>query len=95
MLIIQITLGKRMLLNPLHHQCHYCDEDQNEDDDHQIILLLIRCMYVTYSNVFDDQRQFCRPGNHNFCLSKDINMFCSEVIILNNIIIISKVIISI
>ena len=52
-------------------------------------------MYITYPNVFDDQRQFCRPGNHNFCLSKDINMFCSEVIILNNIIIISKVIISI
>jgi len=37
-----------------------------------------RCMYITYPNVFDDQRQFCRPGNHNFCLSKDINMFCSE-----------------
>jgi len=37
-----------------------------------------RCMYITYPNVFDDQRQFCNRGDHNYCLGKDINMFCSD-----------------
>ena len=56
-----------------------------------IIILMIRCKKIVYPNVFDDARQYC-DGNNNFCLQKDMNMFCSDVIIIL-IIVISKVII--
>lgn len=34
------------------------------------------CQVVTYPNNFDHNSQFCRRGDHSFCLGKDINMFC-------------------
>ena len=37
------------------------------------------CQKISFPNVFDDKTQFCNPGDHNFCLGKDINMYCSEV----------------
>jgi len=36
-----------------------------------------RCKKIVYPNVFDDQRQYC-DGKNNFCLQKDMNMFCSD-----------------
>ena len=53
----------------------------------EINIFIIRCKKITYPNVFDDQRQHC-DGNAdlNFCLGKDMNMFCSDVIIILTII---------
>jgi len=36
------------------------------------------CQEIIYPNHFDDNTQFCSPGDHSFCLHKDINMFCSQ-----------------
>jgi len=37
----------------------------------------IACQQISFPNVFDHHSQFCNSGDHPFCLSKDINMFCS------------------
>jgi len=36
------------------------------------------CQVPHYPNMFDHTRQMCRRGDHNHCLGKDINMYCSE-----------------
>ena len=44
-----------------------------------IIILMLRCKKTVYPNVFDDKRQYCdTPADYNFCLRKDMNMFCSD-----------------
>ena len=34
------------------------------------------CLLTVYPNSFDHNSQMCRPGDHQFCQTKDINMFC-------------------
>lgn len=36
------------------------------------------CQKITFPNVFDHTSQFCGPADHPFCLSRDINMYCSD-----------------
>jgi len=36
------------------------------------------CQVPHYPNNFDHNTQMCRRGDHNHCLSKDINMYCGE-----------------
>ena len=43
---------------------------------------MLRCKQITYPNVFDDKQQYCDNSDNSFCLGKDMNMFCSDVIIL-------------
>merc|ERR1712002_824485 len=37
-----------------------------------------QCQLPVYPNVFDHNAQYCRRGDHNFCLGKDMNMYCTE-----------------
>jgi len=61
----------------------YCEERDREGRKRTAICPELkydeRCKKITYPNVFDDQRQHC-DGNAdlNFCLGKDMNMFCSD-----------------
>ena len=68
----------------------------SHDDDHIMIIfmiLMLRCKRIVYPNVFDDKQQYCDTGDNNFCLSKDMNMFCTDVsIIISTNTILSKVI---
>jgi len=45
-----------------------CDQHRNNEV----------CRVPTYPNNFDHNTQMCLPGDHSFCLGKDINMFCSQ-----------------
>jgi len=42
-----------------------------------------RCEQITYPNNFDHNSQFCSAGDHSFCSTKDLNMFCSTKTILD------------
>ena len=63
-----------------------------------IIILMIRCKKIVYPNVFDDKQQYCDIGgvpDNNFCLGKDMNMFCTDVSINISNTILSKAIVMI
>jgi hypothetical protein len=45
-----------------------CDQHRNNE----------MCIVPTYPNNFDHNSQRCLPGDHGFCLGKDINMFCGK-----------------
>jgi len=70
---------------PLPEFC-YCEErDPDTGDRRRVICREAKsdswsqiCKKTTFPNVFDDKLQFCRPGDHNFCKGKDINMFCTD-----------------
>jgi hypothetical protein len=41
----------------------------------------VECQIPSYPNNFDHNSQMCRRADHNYCLSKDINMFCSDQVL--------------
>jgi len=45
-----------------------CDEFSHREE----------CHTPTYPDNFDHNSQMCKPGDHQHCLTKDINMYCSE-----------------
>lgn len=59
----------------------YCEERDRDGHKRRAICPHLtqdeRCKKITYPNVFDSKRQYC-DGQNNFCLGKDMNMFCSD-----------------
>jgi len=36
------------------------------------------CKETVFPNLFDPSSQLCRPGDHGYCIGRDINMICGE-----------------
>jgi len=66
---------------PIPESC-YCQEQDREGRYHRVICRDLRndqrCKRIVYPNVFDDKQQYCDTGDNNFCLGKDMNMFCTD-----------------
>jgi len=62
---------------PIPEWCYKKDKDGRKKiaDQH---LNNPKCEKITYPNNFDPNSQFCDTGSHQFCLTKDMNMYCSE-----------------
>jgi len=59
----------------------YCEERDRDGHKRRAICSNLRqderCKKITYPNVFNENEQYC-DGNNNFCLGKDMNMFCTD-----------------